>query len=330
MVLLSVIIPFFNTFCRSEKVLNRVSESLDKYSNVEFILVDDGSKDNTLINLKNYFSIHGKNNRLKIITQENKGPGSARNTGLAIAQGHYVWFVDSDDDFYLDKIYSDLVVEENDLDFIDYNYIENNQSKNSMDIDAGIYSISQVDLYSRHLGRIWTKIFKRQFFIKNGLKYPENCIYEDNYFIYALPFFIKNFKKSEKIAYLYEVDVISVTREKGLSPRFFDRLLTSVAGLHFLNENGVWESNQHAQQRFKEIFLYSTAKKIILNLSLQRLKTLYYVCCTYNFLEKNYSIGNHLTENSKNKVIDFIRFYCPNKNYMPYFVNLNKEEWKIK
>ncbi|MDC4976888.1 glycosyltransferase, partial [Acinetobacter baumannii] len=111
MILLSVIIPFFNTFSRSEKVLKRVRDSLQQYSDVEFILVDDGSKDDTLAQLRQYFQIDKCSALLKIMTQENKGPGGARNTGLNLAQGKYIWFVDSDDDFYLDQIYPDLTLD---------------------------------------------------------------------------------------------------------------------------------------------------------------------------------------------------------------------------
>ncbi|EPL6397371.1 glycosyltransferase family 2 protein, partial [Acinetobacter baumannii] len=161
MILLSVIIPFFNTFSRSEKVLKRVRDSLQQYSDVEFILVDDGSKDDTLAQLRQYFQIDKCSALLKIMTQENKGPGGARNTGLNLAQGKYIWFVDSDDDFYLDQIYPDLTLD-NDFDFIDYNYTENGHVKNSMGLEAGVYYIDQVDLY-KNLGRIWTKIFKRDF-----------------------------------------------------------------------------------------------------------------------------------------------------------------------
>ncbi|HEE5839790.1 glycosyltransferase family A protein [Acinetobacter baumannii] len=327
MILLSVIIPFFNTFSRSEKVLKRVRDSLQQYSDVEFILVDDGSKDDTFIQLRQYFQIDECSVLLKIITQENKGPGGARNTGLAVAQGEYIWFVDSDDDFYLDLIYPDLIVK-NDFDFIDYNYIENGQTKNSMEIDLGVYSLGQVDLY-QNLGRIWTKIFKRDFFVQNLLKYPEKCIYEDNYFVYAMPYFIKKFKKSEKIAYFYEVEVLSVTRETGISIRFYDRLLTSYEGLNFLNNHNAWVKNKSAQQRFKEIFLYNTAKKVLLNMNIERLKIIFYIFCTYNFLENKYIISSGATSNRKNIFIDFIRLFFPSKNYMPYFKTLNKKVWHI-
>ncbi|MFQ8633586.1 glycosyltransferase family 2 protein [Acinetobacter baumannii] len=327
MILLSVIIPFFNTFSLREKVLKRVRDSLQQYSDVEFILVDDGSKDDTLAQLRQYFQIDKCSALLKIMTQENKGPGGARNTGLNLAQGKYIWFVDSDDDFYLDQIYPDLTLD-NDFDFIDYNYTENGHVKNSMGLEAGVYYIDQVDLY-KNLGRIWTKIFKRDFFVQNLLRYPEKCIYEDNYFVYTFPYFIKKFKKIEKIAYLYEVEVLSVTRETDISIRFYDRLLTSYNGLDFLNKNNAWFENKSAQQRFKEIFLYNTAKKILLNMNLERLKIIYYIFCTYNFLERKYIISNIKSSNQKNRIVDFIRYFFPKKNYMPYFINLNKKVWHI-
>ncbi|KOA16592.1 hypothetical protein RR21_18630, partial [Acinetobacter baumannii] len=139
----------------------------------------------------------------------------------------------------------------------------------------------------------------------------------------------KKFKKIEKIAYLYEVEVLSVTRETDISIRFYDRLLTSYNGLDFLNKNNAWFENKSAQQRFKEIFLYNTAKKILLNMNLERLKIIYYIFCTYNFLEREYIISNIKSSNQKNRIVDFIRYFFPKKNYMPYFINLNKKVWHI-
>lgn len=74
MILLSVIIPFSIPF-HVVKGISCVRDSLQQYSDVEFILVDDGSKDDTLAQLRQYFQIDKCSALLKIMTQENKGPG---------------------------------------------------------------------------------------------------------------------------------------------------------------------------------------------------------------------------------------------------------------
>ena len=65
------------------------------YSNIEIILVDDGSTDNTLPLCRDLATVDG---RIKVITKENGGLGSARNVGLDAATGKYVWFYDVDDE----------------------------------------------------------------------------------------------------------------------------------------------------------------------------------------------------------------------------------------
>ena len=94
----SVIIPVYNV----EKLLPRCLESVisQTLEQIEIICVDDGSKDNSLAVLKEY---EGKDGRIKVVSQENKRQGGARNTGMALAVGEYIGFVDSDD--YIDKDY---------------------------------------------------------------------------------------------------------------------------------------------------------------------------------------------------------------------------------
>jgi len=88
--LISIIMPCFNAennLCRS------VSSVLTQtYSNWELITIDDGSQDNTLAYL-----LAQTDNRIKVLSQENRGVSAARNTGLAAASGDYVAFLDSDD-----------------------------------------------------------------------------------------------------------------------------------------------------------------------------------------------------------------------------------------
>ena len=89
---LSIIVPVYNV----EKYLQRCMESLltQNISNYEIILVDDGSKDKSSEICDEYAS---KYSFVHVIHKENEGLGYARNSGLAVAKGKYVSFVDSDD-----------------------------------------------------------------------------------------------------------------------------------------------------------------------------------------------------------------------------------------
>jgi glycosyltransferase involved in cell wall biosynthesis len=91
--LLSVIIPVYNTADSVERIVGRVLRQ--KMRNFELILIDDGSTDGTPQILKN---ISKPSKRVRIITQKNAGPSAARNTGLNVAKGEFVLFLDSDDD----------------------------------------------------------------------------------------------------------------------------------------------------------------------------------------------------------------------------------------
>lgn len=96
--LVSVIIPVYNV----EKYLRRCLNSVidQEYKNIEIILVNDGSTDNSL---EMAISYKEKDKRIKVFSQENQGLSAARNTGLDKSQGEYIIFIDSDD--YVSKDY---------------------------------------------------------------------------------------------------------------------------------------------------------------------------------------------------------------------------------
>jgi len=89
---LSVIIPVYNTEDYLESCLD--SLFIQKYQDIEYILVDDGSTDNSLNICKKYAD---KDKRFVVIHKQNGGPSSARNLGIENAKGEYITFVDSDD-----------------------------------------------------------------------------------------------------------------------------------------------------------------------------------------------------------------------------------------
>lgn len=94
MIILSIIIPVYNVEKYVRKTLESILESTFPKSEMEVIVVNDGTKDDSM-SIVNEFAAQFDN--LKIINQENQGLSVARNTGFKAARGKYVWFVDSDD-----------------------------------------------------------------------------------------------------------------------------------------------------------------------------------------------------------------------------------------
>ena len=88
----SLIVPVYNV----EEYLPRCLDSIrsQSYTNFEVICINDGSTDSSQKILESYVQ---NDSRIKLINQENKGLGEARNVGLLYATGDYVWFIDSDD-----------------------------------------------------------------------------------------------------------------------------------------------------------------------------------------------------------------------------------------
>jgi len=91
-IVVSIIIPVYNVESYLERCLNSVINQTEK--NIEIICIDDGSTDNSLNILKSY---ENKDKRIKVFFQENRGAGFSRNRGIDIAQGKFIYFLDSDD-----------------------------------------------------------------------------------------------------------------------------------------------------------------------------------------------------------------------------------------
>ena len=130
---ISVIIP---AYCAG-KFIHRALDSVLSQTILpnEIIIVDDGSTDNTLEIIESY-SNQSRNVEVIVLSQENKGPGAARNLGLQRASSKYIAFLDSDDEWLPNKLQISIQrLEQEDYDLIAHNVImvkEKNQTRNDI------------------------------------------------------------------------------------------------------------------------------------------------------------------------------------------------------
>lgn len=180
----SIIIPTYN----QEKLIVRCLDSIPKRDDIEIIVINDGSTDNTIGALQDYKKHF---NKLRIISyKNNRGVSYARNKGLNSATGEYVLFIDSDD--YIDSnVFNDIV--DNDLLFVDivfYNMIDNENNEYIVD-------------KHRIMNRVGCfKFIKRKFIGKTRFK-PNIQYGEDAIFHQALMIKCPTFKCTNKTMYYY-------------------------------------------------------------------------------------------------------------------------------
>lgn len=172
MVKVSIIVPVYNV----EKYLSKCLESLinQTLKDIEVICVNDGSTDNSLSILKEYAN---KDSRIKIIDKQNEGVSVARNTGIEVATGQYLMFVDSDD--YLvenacEKALNTIEHNESDIcifghyDLVDGNKIISHKTNDLIKIkDLNVKeNLVEYSIY------IWDKIYRTEFIKSNQIKFP--------------------------------------------------------------------------------------------------------------------------------------------------------------
>ena len=128
MVKLSIIIPYYNANRWIGRMLDSLLNQDMPADDYEIIVVDDGSTEKAEV-LNSYAHQHSN---IKIVRQENSGPGAARNTGLTLAMGEYVLFCDSDD-FVAEKCLSLMchVAHKRRLDMLFFNVLKVNSSLRS-------------------------------------------------------------------------------------------------------------------------------------------------------------------------------------------------------
>lgn len=197
----SVIIPVYNV----QDYLERCVDSIIKqtYKNIEIILIDDGSHDNSGKICDDYKK---KYNNIIVIHKENEGQSIAREYGIKIAKGEYISFVDSDD-FLNEKYYEKMIrlLEKSDCDIAVCDYIKfstnklnyNNANNKNYFKERKIVSNSEaIKLILQRNNKItnylWNKLYRRKVF--QNIIFPNFNIYEDLAIMYLI------FDNSKKVA----------------------------------------------------------------------------------------------------------------------------------
>ena len=189
----SVIIPVYNC----QDYLKRCLDSLlnQTLEDIEIICVNDGSNDNSLNILREY---QAKDSRFVVIDKENGGQSIARNTGIDIAKGEYIGFVDSDDwvdlDFY-EKLYYTAKMHKADIAAAGIIRLNNIKKRFYLKITDEISStnydtkLKLCDVPDKSY--IWNKIYKTESYKKLNLKFTENRFYEDIVFTPQILFYLE-------------------------------------------------------------------------------------------------------------------------------------------
>lgn len=221
-VLISLIIPFYNV----EKFIGSCLESIfsqpDVQDKIEVICIDDCSPDNSRKTVEQFISKHA-NLRL-IIHEVNKCLGGARNTGLKVATGQYVWFIDSDDMITRDslQLLNEKISKYNEPDVVLFNFRKITTNDELLD-DVVVFpdheltdGISYVnDVFGAemvyHLGYVWRMLIKRKILIDNNWFFPEKSFWEDTVFMPRVIMMSEKVCSVSNSLYLYRVNPESVT-----------------------------------------------------------------------------------------------------------------------
>ena len=209
---ISIIIPVYNAEKYLEKCLDSVINQT--YKNIEIICVNDGSKDNSLKILEEYAK---KDERIKIITQENKGVSVARNTGIKAVSGEYIMFVDSDDKIELNACELSLnKILENNSDICCFGVREIRNGKEFVRFwEQEIfeeYFDKELDINAKRnfLVNVCGKLFRGDFIKRNKIFFIENVkTGEDSIFNLCCLFNNPKYSLLNEQLYEYDTDIQS-------------------------------------------------------------------------------------------------------------------------
>lgn len=260
--LVSIIIPVYNV----EKYLDKCMESVVKqtYSELEIILVDDGSTDDSGIICEQW---KNKDNRIKVIHQGNGGLAHARNEGMKLATGQYVLFVDSDDWIDLDMV--EILVQgcvKNDTEIavcryrkIYKDHIEDNGTSESFVCsgkEALNYHIFEREKQYCFCYAVWNKLYKKE--LIEGIEFPKGMHFEDVGYTSRVLYSAKKVYYTDAAKYNYLIERDGSIMNRGFTERkITDELVLLDREIDFFQKENLEECVDFCVERLlTSVYLY--------------------------------------------------------------------------
>ncbi len=245
--LISIIIPCHNASAYVDRCLQSLVNQTIGFENLQVILVDDASEDDTLSKLQSYEQIYPE--QIAVITYpQNMGPGGARNIGLEYAEADYIGYCDIDDwvepDMYR-LLYERIRIEDNGCDPDKQRYYDIVYCKYTRDPAVHSSAENRRDVYyhfTQNSGFYWGKdeitdkgnnglflrscctgIFRKSLLTDNGIYFLEGLIHEDIFWMELVSLYAASAYIVDLILYHYEINPNSITTGNNDS-RILDRL----------------------------------------------------------------------------------------------------------
>ena len=259
MIKVSVIVPVYGV----EKYIVKCIDSIVKQNlkDIEIIVVNDGTKDNSIKLIEENFN----DDRIKIFNKKNGGLASARNYGIKKAKGKYLFFVDSDDfiDECLEEMYNEAEKNKADLVICDYyKYFETGEKTHIPIIP--FFEDNNYKCSCTSMPGAVCKLVKRNIVIENNIEFFEKHYFEDNAIMPYLCALCKNFVYINKPYYYYLQRDGSILNQQNYNKKWED-IFPALTNLYncFKDNNMLEEYHRELEYIYIEYLLHAANLKFI-------------------------------------------------------------------
>ena len=242
--LITVIVPVYKV----EPYLQKCVDSIinQTYTNLEMILIDDGSPDRCPTICDEYAQ---KDNRIKVIHQDNSGLAQVRNVGIDNAQGEYITFIDSDDFVvpnYVELLYKGLDKFNAEMSIASlciYRDVAKFEKSTEPDDFFEISKEKCIEQYTsiktNPFISAWNKLYKRELF--SSIRYPNGKLYEDAFTTYKLIDKAKKIVFTPSKLYFYRINPQSILGQS-FNEKHYEMVEAFRSGFEFFNQKRDYEA----------------------------------------------------------------------------------------